>query len=104
MRTVAFQLSDDVLVHLLNIIDAVVATGYTRLIANHDDRNIRPVQRGNRVKCTINKLDAVNGTDIPAVLDNRAVSVEKHSWPAHILAPVNVLANKGDVYIGEYAM
>ena len=83
VRAVPRHLLDHVLVHLVHVLDAVVAARDAGLVRHHGDRELGPVQRGDRLDGAVEELDAVDRADIPAVGDDRSVTVEQYAWAAH---------------------
>ncbi len=83
VRALPRHLLDHVLVDLVDVLDAVVAAGHAGLVRHDGHRHAGAVQLGDGLDGALEELDAVDRADIAAVGDDRAVTVQQHSRPAH---------------------
>jgi len=87
VRAPSRHLLDHVLVHLVNVLDAEIASRDAGLVRHHRHRQPGSIQRGDRLDRAVQELDSVYRADVPVVGDDRSVAIKQNAWSAHHSPP-----------------
>ena len=71
--------------HGADVRDLVVPARHPCLVGRHRDRYVGGVQPGDRLGGTVEQDHAVDGSDVPQVLDDRAVAIQQDAGTTLLL-------------------